>query len=201
MSRIIAGRYGGRRLQVPSGEQTRPTTDRVREALFAALASWAGTGGEAPDRALTGIAFLDLYAGSGAVGLEAASRGADPVLLVEAVGRTARTVIRPNIDALGIEARGAAASVRTTPVEKLVRLPAPRRYDIVFADPPYDLEPAALDAVLADLAGNDWVAEDGLIVVERSRRSPEVKAPDPYTDSWTRRYGETVLTFLCRPLV
>jgi 16S rRNA (guanine966-N2)-methyltransferase len=194
MSRIVAGRYGGRRLRLPAGDQTRPTTDRVREALFAALASWAGGGGNAGE-ALAGLGFLDLYAGSGAVGLEAASRGADPVLLIEADQRTARTIIRANIDTIG-----AAATVRAGRVEQLVRLPARQAYDIVFADPPYDLDAAKLDAVLADLVRHGWVAEDGLIVVERSRRSPEPAAPEPYTDLEVRRYGETVLTFLRRPV-
>ncbi len=194
MSRIIAGQYGGRRLRLPAGDQTRPTTDRVREALFAALASWAGAGGSA-DEALAGLSFLDLYSGSGAVGLEAASRGAAPVLLVEADQRTARTIIRTNIDTLG-----AAATVRAARVEQLVRQPARQAYDIVFADPPYDLDPAKLDAVLADLVGHGWVADDGLIVVERSRRSPEPVGPEPYTELEVRRYGETVLTLLRRPV-
>jgi 16S rRNA (guanine966-N2)-methyltransferase len=194
MSRIIAGRYGGRRLRLPAGDQTRPTTDRVREALFAALASWAGGVGS-PEESLAGLGFLDLYAGSGAVGLEAASRGADPVLLVEADQRTARTIVRGNIDTLG-----AAATVRAGRVEQLVRQPAPQAYDIVFADPPYDLDSARLDTVLADLVGNGWVADDGVIVVERSRRSAEPAGPEPYTDLEVRRYGETVLTYLRRPV-
>lgn len=194
MSRIVAGRYRGRRLKLPAGDQTRPTTDRVREALFATLASWAGGAGSA-DRSLSGLAFLDLYAGSGAVGLEAASRGADPVLLVEADQRTARTVIRANIDALG-----SSATVRAAAVERLVRTPARQPYDIVFADPPYDLETAAVDAVLADLVGHGWVAGDGLIVVERSRRSAGPTPPAPFTAAETRRYGETTLTLLSRPV-
>lgn len=194
MSRIVAGRYGGRRLKLPVGERTRPTTDRVREALFATLASWAGAGGDAGD-SLAGLAFLDLYAGSGAVGLEAASRGAEPVLLVEADQRTVRSVIRPNIAALG-----ARAAVRAGRVEQVVRGPAPLAYDLVFVDPPYELGSPELSGVLADLVGNGWVAADGLIVAERSRRSPELTPPDPYAEVDTRRYGETVLTTFGRPV-
>lgn len=82
MSRIIAGSAKGRRIDTPKGSRTRPTTDRTREALFSALASWFDTADEAPERQLDGVAVLDLYAGSGAVGLEAASRGAHPVVLV-----------------------------------------------------------------------------------------------------------------------
>ncbi len=194
MSRIVAGRYGGRRLRLPAGDQTRPTTDRVREALFASLASWAGAGGSA-DESLTGLGFLDLYAGSGAVGLEAASRGADPVLLVEADQRTARSIIRANIDTLG-----AAAKVRAARVEQLARQSARQAYDIVFADPPYDLDSAALDTVVADLVRHGWVAADGLIVLERSRRSPEPAGSEPFTEVEVRRYGETVLSYLRRPV-
>ncbi|WP_152362411.1 16S rRNA (guanine(966)-N(2))-methyltransferase RsmD [Microlunatus speluncae] len=194
MSRIVAGRYGGRRLKLPAGDQTRPTTDRVREALFASLASWAGGSGSA-DVSLAGLSFLDLYAGSGAVGLEAASRGAEPVLLVEADQRTARTVVRANIDTLG-----ATATIRAAKVEQLVRQPAPQPYDLVFADPPYDLDGAALDAVVADLVRHGWVAADGLIVLERSRRSADPAGAEPFTEVDVRRYGETVLAYLRRPV-
>ena len=92
MSRIIAGSAKGRRIDTPKGSRTRPTTDRTREALFSALASWFGTADEAPERQLDGVAVLDLFAGSGAVGLEAASRGAGPVVLVESDGSTARLI-------------------------------------------------------------------------------------------------------------
>ncbi|GAB3763908.1 16S rRNA (guanine(966)-N(2))-methyltransferase RsmD [Microlunatus parietis] len=194
MSRIVAGRYGGRRLKHPVGDRTRPTTDRAREALFAMLASWAGAGGDAGE-SLAGLSFLDLYAGSGAVGLEAASRGADPVLMVEADQRTVRGVIRSNIASLG-----ARAAVRAGRVEQVVKGPAPLAYDLVFVDPPYELGSPDLSAVLADLVGHGWVADDGLIVVERSRRSPELTPPSPYTEVGTRRYGETVLSTFSRPV-
>jgi 16S rRNA (guanine966-N2)-methyltransferase len=103
-SRIIAGSRRGQRIAMPSGERTRPTTDRVREALFSAIAAWLGTSAEPAERSLAGLAFCDLYAGSGAVGLEAASRGASPVLLVERDPRTAQ-VARGNSEALGLICR------------------------------------------------------------------------------------------------
>ncbi len=189
MSRIIAGSRGGRRLQTPPGDATRPTTDRVREALFSALASWAGAAAERVEESLAGLAFLDLYAGSGAVGLEAASRGADPVLLVESAARTAG-VARRNVAALGLP-----ATVRAAAVETLARGTAERAYDVVFADPPYALPADDLDAVVADLVGHGWVGADGLLVLERSARTPAPRWPDAMGESWWRAYGETVLHF------
>lgn len=187
MSRIVAGSRGGRRLQTPAGERTRPTTDRVREALFSALTSWAGTAAGPPADALAGLAFLDLYAGSGAVGLEAASRGADPVLLVESDARTA-ALTRRNVADLRLPAR-----VRVLAVEALARTSAERAFDVVFADPPYALDPERLDAVVADLVANGWVAPDGLVVLERSARSAAPRWPPAATETWERSYGETVL--------
>ena len=187
MSRIIAGSRGGRRLGTPTGDATRPTTDRVREALFSALGSWAGTAAGSPEDALAGLAFLDLYAGSGAVGLEAASRGAAPVLLVESDARTA-AVARRNVDGLALP-----ATVRTSAVETLARTAAERSYDVVFADPPYALASDRLDAVAADLVAHGWVAPGGLVVLERSRRTPAPRWPEPVDESWERPYGETVL--------
>ena len=189
MSRVVAGSRGGRRLKTPSGDATRPTTDRVREALFSALASWAGTAAGPPDQALAGLAFLDLYAGSGAVGLEAASRGAAPVLLVESDGRTA-ALARRNVATLGLP-----MTVRALGVEAVARTTAEQRHDVVFADPPYALATERLDAVVADLVAHGWVAPDGLLVLERSSRSDPPRWPTAVVDTWDRTYGETVLHF------
>ncbi|MET0695603.1 MAG: 16S rRNA (guanine(966)-N(2))-methyltransferase RsmD [Propionibacteriaceae bacterium] len=189
MSRIIAGSRRGRRITMPATDKTRPTTDRVREALFSAITSWAGTAAETADSSLQGLGFCDLFAGSGAVGLEAASRGADPVLLVEADKRTALTTSK-NVSALGLPAR-----VATMKVQTLVRQPAEVGYDVVFADPPYDLAAETVDDIVRDLVANGWVAADGLIVVERSRRSPDVGWPPGFGGGWSRRYGETNLFF------
>lgn len=194
MSRIIAGARGGRRIAVPPGDRTRPTTDRVREALFSAIAAWAGTADAAAEESLAGLAFCDLYAGSGAVGLEAASRGAAPVLLVEANRRTAQ-VIERNVRDLRL-----AAQVRDVRVEQLAGQPAPQPFDVVFLDPPYDLSSPAVGAVLTSLADGGWLVPDALLVVERSRRSPDFGWPGVVGEAWTRGYGETVLHFgSCAP--
>lgn len=192
MSRIIAGSRGGRRIATPPGDRTRPTTDRVREALFSAIASWAGTAATVPEQSLAGLAFCDLYAGSGAVGLEAASRGAQPVLLVEADRRTS-LLTRRNATDLAL-----AAEVRAVRVEQLARQRAGAAYDVVFADPPYDVATEAMDELLADLVGNGWVSSAGLVVVERSRRTPELSWSTAFTEHWNRLYGETVLCFGAR---
>jgi 16S rRNA (guanine966-N2)-methyltransferase len=174
---------------MPSGDRTRPTTDRVREALFSALAAWAGTSAAAPEATLDGLSFCDLYAGSGAVGLEAASRGAAPVLLVEGDRRTAQ-VTRRNADELGL-----TVEVRALRVETVLAQPATRSYDIVFADPPYELAADTLDRLLGLAWTHGWVAEHGLVVVERSRRTPPPSWPAAVTDTWSRTYGETIVYF------
>ena len=189
MSRIVAGSRKGRRLQTPTGALTRPTTDRVREALFSALASWAGTAAEPPSDALGGLAVLDLYAGSGAIGLEAASRGAAPVLLVESDARTA-ALARRNVDALELR-----VGVRATTVETLARSAPDRAYDVAFVDPPYALASDRLDAVVADLVAHGWLVPDGLLVLERSSRSTAPTWPAGVLETWDRSYGETVLHF------
>ena len=189
MSRIIAGSRGGRRLTTPPGSRTRPTTDRVREALFSAVAAWAGTADAPAEEALAGLAFADLFAGSGAVGLEAASRGAGPVLLVEADKRTA-TVTTRNARDLGL-----AASVRTGRVETVVATPSAQAYDVVFLDPPYELAGEVLAEVMTALAEGGWLAADALLVVERSRRTPDLVWPPLVSDTWSRSYGETVLHY------
>jgi 16S rRNA (guanine966-N2)-methyltransferase len=182
MTRIIGGTAGGRRLATPKGDQTRPTSDRVREALFSALDSWAGS--------LHGLRFLDLYAGSGAIGLEAWSRGAAAVTLVESDRRTA-ALVASNARTLGFrEADVVAASVPT------VLAGRPRSpYDVVFSDPPYPLDEEALARDLALLAGNGWLAPDALVVVERASRSPEPTWPAGLTLLREKKYGETRLWY------
>jgi 16S rRNA (guanine966-N2)-methyltransferase len=189
VTRIIAGSRGGRRIAMPRGDRTRPTSDRVREALFSAIAAWAGTAAEPPERALAGLAFCDLYAGSGAVGLEAASRGATRVLLVERDSRTAQ-LIRQNAEALQL-----AIEIATTPVRQLLRRSPAQTFDIVFADPPYELESTVVSDQLEQLVTNRWVGARSLIVVERSRRSPDLVWPLATAKRWSRAYGETILSF------
>jgi 16S rRNA (guanine966-N2)-methyltransferase len=188
-SRIIAGSRRGRRITMPAGDRTRPTTDRVREALFSAVAAWAGTAAQPAEKSLAGLAFCDLYAGSGAVGLEAASRGASPVLLVELDSRTAQT-IRSNAKALGL-----SVDITTASVAQLLRRPPAQAFDVVFADPPYELDTTILSDQLEQLVANFWVGAGSLIVVERSRRSADLAWPAAAAKRWSRTYGETILSF------
>jgi 16S rRNA (guanine966-N2)-methyltransferase len=182
MTRIIAGRAGGRRLATPQGSDTRPTSDRVREALFSALESWAGS--------LEGLRFLDLYAGSGAIGLEAWSRGAAEVVLVESDRRTASLISR-NVREVGCgDARVLAQSVTSA----LAGTPD-GPFDVVFADPPYPLSDEAVAADLAALVAGGWLADDALVVVERGRRSPEPAWPDGLEGTRSKKYGETILWY------
>lgn len=189
MSRIIAGSRGGQRIAMPPGDRARPTTDRVREALFSAIAAWAGTAAVPVERSLAGLAFCDLYAGSGAVGLEAASRGASRALLVERDPRTAQ-VGRRNAEALGL-----AVEIVNSPVEQVLRKSPAHPFDIVFADPPYDLDTATVSALIEQLVVKGWVDRGSLIVVERSRRTPKLVWPDVAAKRWSRAYGETILCF------
>lgn len=181
MTRVIAGVAGGRTLRTPPGSGTRPTSDRVREALFSAL--------DARD-AVAGSRVLDLYAGSGALGLEAASRGAASVVLVEH-DRRAADVIAANARDLGF---AAVRVVRSTVASALAGDPAEDdAADLVLVDPPYDVPEDALRAVLERLAAG-WLAPGGLLVVERSTRSPEPAWPDGLVRSGKpRKYGETTV--------
>jgi 16S rRNA (guanine966-N2)-methyltransferase len=179
MTRIIAGTAGGRTLRTPPGSGTRPTSDRVREALFSALAS---------RDVIDGARVLDLYAGSGALGLEAASRGAAEVDLVES-DRRAASVIRDNIAVLGLD----GARTRAMTVATFLAGPSPAAYDLVLLDPPYDLAETEVTTVLATLAERGWTREGSLVVVERSTRSPEPRWPAAWSVGKARRYGETTL--------
>jgi 16S rRNA (guanine966-N2)-methyltransferase len=182
MSRIVAGVLGGRRLVTPPGRGTRPTSDRVREALFSSLETMLD---------LDGARVLDLYAGSGAVGLEAASRGASHVLLVESDPRAVR-IARDNVATLGVGDR-----VRVSPakVEQVVAGRPDQPYDLVFADPPYSMPAAVIDAMLAGLAEHGWLAEGAVVVVERSSRDAPVAWVPGITAERGRRYGETTLWY------
>ncbi len=189
---MIAGEAGGRRLAVPDGRQTRPTSDRAREGLFATISSIVGP--------LAGARVLDLYAGSGAVGLEALSRGAEHVLLVEQGARAAR-VIRQNIEAIGLP----GATMIADRVERvLARGPAPAGgqdcsaegpYDVVFADPPYALADAGVTQVLSLLAEQGWLAPGALVIVERATRSGPVSWPGGFVPDRARRYGEATFWY------
>ena len=187
MTRIIAGEHGGRKLSAPAGAQTRPTADRVREAFFSALETMTP---------LAGARFADLYAGSGAVGLEALSRGASHALLVESDARAAR-VIRDNIVTLRLEPAARLVTGRVAQV--LESPPEGGPYDVVFADPPYALTDDEVAEVQRALVANDWLAEDAVVVFERSTRTAVRGQPLSWVDGVTadrsRRYGETTLWY------
>jgi 16S rRNA (guanine966-N2)-methyltransferase len=202
VTRIIAGSAGGRRLTTPPGDATRPTSDRVREAVFSALESALGT--------WSGLRFLDLFAGSGAVGLEAVSRGAAHATLVEQ-HRRAAGIARSNARALGlvdvdvVQARAEAFVRRSgdtgshtgpdgSPDTGPDTGPA-ACFDVVFLDPPYTLSTAAVSALLADLVHHGWLCPGAVVVVERSSRDPEPAWPDGITPVRSRRYGETVVWY------
>ncbi|MEU1628383.1 16S rRNA (guanine(966)-N(2))-methyltransferase RsmD [Streptomyces sp. NPDC020096] len=183
MTRVIAGAAGGRRLAVPPGQGTRPTSDRAREGLFSTWESLRGS--------LHGARVLDLYGGSGAVGLEALSRGAEHVLLVEADARAART-IRENVRAIGLP----GAEVRAAKAEKLIAVPPPAPpYDVVFLDPPYAVTDDELREILLTLRAQGWLAEDVLATVERSTRGGEFRWPEGFEGLRARRYGEGTLWY------
>jgi 16S rRNA (guanine966-N2)-methyltransferase len=182
VTRVIAGAAGGRRLSVPTGRDTRPTSDRAREGLFATVHSILGD--------LDGLRAADLYAGSGAVGLEALSRGAAHVLLVESGPRAAK-VIRANAQALGLP----GAELVTDRVERVVRQAPVEPYDLVFADPPYAVADETVTRVLEELRDNGWLAPGALVAVERATRGAPVAWPDGYTEGRARRYGEGTLWY------
>ena len=184
MTRIISGLAGGRQIRTPPGSGTRPTSDRVREALFSRL--------EHLD-VVHHAKVLDLYAGSGALGLEAASRGASSVVLVES-DWAAVAVIRRNIAELGL----AGVSVRAESVERaLLAGPASdeQRCDLVLADPPYDVTEDGLGDVLTLLVTHDWLSVDAFVAVERSARSPQPRWPQGLDGAGERRYGDTKMWF------
>jgi 16S rRNA (guanine966-N2)-methyltransferase len=184
VTRVIAGTARGRRLAVPAGRLTRPTSDRAREGLFGTLVALHGL--------LDGATLLDLYAGSGAVGLEALSRGARRVLFVEADARAAR-VIRGNIAAVGL----GGAELVTDRVERLLsRGPAgPDRYNLAVADPPYAVTEDEVSGMLAALATGGWLTPGAVVAVERATRSGPVSWPPGYTPDRSRRYGDTTFWY------
>jgi len=183
VTRVIAGTAGGRRLATAPGRTTRPTSDRTREGLFATVAAIRG--------GLDGAAVLDLYAGSGAVGLEALSRGAVDVLLVESDARAAQ-VIRQNIAVVGLP----GARLVTDRVERMLgRDPDGPPRDFVFADPPYSVSDDELGRVLLALLEPGWLASGALVALERSTRSGPPTWPLGYGYDRSRKYGEATLWY------
>jgi 16S rRNA (guanine(966)-N(2))-methyltransferase RsmD len=156
---------------------TRPTTDRVREALFNVLAA---------RRDFDGLRVLDLYAGSGALGLEALSRGAASALFVESDSRAA-TVIKRNVETLGLS----GATVRRGSVAAILAAGADRPVDLVLADPPYEVSTAEIESLLDSLGRNGWLAPESVVVIERPASADELNWPAGWTSWPVRRYGDT----------
>jgi 16S rRNA (guanine966-N2)-methyltransferase len=179
MTRIIAGQYGGRRIQTPKGDGTRPTSDRVREAMFSSLESELG--------GFAGLRVLDLFAGSGALGLEALSRGAEFAVFVETHTQAA-AVIKRNISDLR-----ASGEVQRTKAERWVEDGTPDAFGLIFIDPPYDLATGHVTALVAAIS-ESFAAADALFVVERATRDPFVW-PGGVEALRDKKYGETTLWF------
>jgi 16S rRNA (guanine966-N2)-methyltransferase len=183
MTRIISGTARGRSLKLRPGSATRPTADRVREALFSSLEAQVG--------ALAGSRFLDVYAGSGAVGLEARSRGAIAATLIESDRRTA-DLIRTNARAVGLD----GVTVLAANAERLAReIPRQGSFDVAFFDPPYSLSVARVRQVVDHMLSSGWFSDSALVIVERSRRGDEWKWPDGIDAVQSKRYGETLLWY------
>lgn len=181
MPRIIAGSLGGRTIPGPPGKGTRPTSDRVREAVFSRLDGWD---------AIAGARVLDLYAGTGALALEALSRGAAEALLVEAHAPTAAALRRTSTD-LGL---GPRCEIRSGKAEQVAAQLAPTHgWGLVFLDPPYAVTTDALEELLSVL--RPALAEDAVVVIERSRRSPAITWPAGFLDDGTKTYGDTVVHY------
>jgi 16S rRNA (guanine966-N2)-methyltransferase len=182
--RVIAGSAGGRRLSAPRGDAIRPTTGRVKAAIFSALT--------ARERIL-GARVLDLYAGTGALAIEALSRRAARAVLVES-DRHALESLRRNLSVTGT---ASSASVVNGDADSFLAGPPPSDapFDLVLCDPPYDVESSALDEVIAPLGRREWTAADALVVVERpvGVASPRV---DGLLITWERTFGDTLVFFL-----
>jgi len=178
--RIVAGSAKGRRLASPAGA-TRPTSDRAREALFNSLTLLVD---------LDGARVLDLFAGTGAVGLEALSRGAVEAVFVES-DRNAADVLRRNIEAVGLP----GARVVKRPVAAFLAAPPLVPFDLVFTDPPYALDEDAVAEILDTLADGKWLTDEAVVVVERSARGPGPRWPDGIEALRDRRYGEGALWY------
>ncbi len=192
MLRVIAGEYGGRRLRTPTGQHTRPTADRVRQALFNILPP--------PP---PGSVVLDLYAGTGALGIEALSRGAAYAVFVDE-DKAACAVLRDNLRLLGLTARATVLEQRVD--RALVRLldKAPPGgkppYQYLFADPPYADVALVVPALLRFFAANaaTMLAPDAYLVIEHDRHD-DLTVPPPLCCTDVRRYGDTKLSFISAP--
>lgn len=189
MTRIIAGAARGRRLRTPQGAATRPTADRVREALFSSLG--ARLGSLEGRGSMEGLRFLDVYAGSGAVGLEARSRGASAVVLVES-DRSTAALIKENARVLDV----GTVLVLSGKAERFAAEPPPGgQFDVAFFDPPYSLPSGRVHQLITDMLDTGWFSSGADLVVERPRRDDGWRWPQPVSAVQSKRYGETVLWY------
>ena len=183
--RVIAGTARGRPLKAPPGRSTRPTSDRVREAMFSSLA------GDVP-----GAVVLDLFAGTGALGIEALSRGAAAATFVESQAAVA-AVLTDNVARADV---GSRATIVRGDAAAFVRRDQDRQFTVVLCDPPYDYPMVDVVALLADLAAAGGLSPDAVVVVERERRDPALADPGALSDllavDRVRSYGDTVLLYL-----
>ena len=183
MTRIIAGELRGRALKVPDAG-TRPTAERVREAVFSSLTSLD---------AIAEVSVLDLFAGSGAFGIESISRGANHCVFVED-NKNAVAVINKNIEDLKVNAHVVDAKVETLfsakPAEKL-KMPA----QLIFLDPPYEMPLAQISKVITSGLANSWFSDDAILVVETSKRSGDFVWPDGFESIRDKSYGDTCVWY------
>ena len=194
MTRIVGGRWGGRRLATPAGEITRPTSEKVRAALASSLTAAGG---------LEGARVLDLYAGSGALGLELVSRGASTAVFVEQ-DRAALVALRANVATLQTASTRDSSAGFDVPVLTVVpgdvaafiaRAGDESPFDVVVADPPYDLSGDALLRVFLGLHDAGMLAPHADLVLERSRKSGDPVWPEPLEGARVKKYGDTLLCY------
>jgi 16S rRNA (guanine966-N2)-methyltransferase len=184
---VIAGSAGGLALVAPKGGAARPTTDRVKESLFAALG---------PGR-IVDASVLDLYAGSGALAIEALSRGAAGAVMVER-DHAAVKAIRRNLATTHLRDR---TRVQDSTVATFLggKPPAERPFDLVFLDPPYAVATHELGRILGALDRTGWLAAGATVVVERSPEGGPSPVPESWKTTWERAYGDTLVTVLTTP--
>lgn len=182
--RVIAGSAGGRRLSAPKGNRVRPTADRVKEALFSMLLSRFGS--------FDGIDVLDLFAGTGNLGIEALSRGAGTAVFVDS-HRQSQDIIRANLALTGLSARSSLLPLDAlTALKRLSR--EQRLFDIIFMDPPYH-ELDLIQEVLGELSRSPLISEEGIVILESNGKMVPA-LPDNLTLLETRLYGDTAIHIL-----